>query len=223
MINTETSRILADLTKPGGALDLGPDTARLLTRMLRLLAEGKPVARDRVDAAIADLGINRETADATLAAWTERDPDGTVIGLGLTYHPTAHQLTIDGARMWAWCAMDTLIFAALLGKQVTIESTAPGTRDVVRLHAGPDGITDADPAGAVITWPRRDSEHVDLSSTTAIWGSFCHHSFLFPSRAQAERWSAGRDDIDILPLDDGFPVARGLARALTRYDAEEWR
>ncbi|MPZ66122.1 MAG: hypothetical protein GEU83_11610 [Pseudonocardiaceae bacterium] len=218
MTNTTTMTALADLTKPGGALDLGSDTARLIIRMLSLLAEGTPVARDRVDEAIADLDISPEAAEITLAAWTERDTAGTIRGLGLTYDRTAHRMLIDGNIMWAWCGMDTLIFAVVLGKHVTIESTAPGTHDVVRLHAGPDGVTDAEPADAVITWPRRDNDHVDLTSTSAIQGSFCHHSLLFPSRAHAQDWAQGRDDIDILPLEEGFTIAHEIANALLRYE-----
>ncbi|MGH3466390.1 MAG: organomercurial lyase [Thermocrispum sp.] len=218
-----TAAAVADLTKPGGALDLGADAGRLITRMLRLLAQGEPLTSDRVDAAVAELGIDTGVAEQTLRAWTERDADGVIRGLGITYNPTAHQMTIDGADMWAWCAMDTLIFTIVLGKPTAIASTSPGSDETVRLHADPDGILDATPADAVITWPRRDSAAADMSSTTAIWGSFCHHSFFFGNRANAEEWAAGRDDIDILSLDDGFAVARELAGALMRYDTDRIR
>jgi alkylmercury lyase len=63
-------------------------------------------------------------------------------------------MTVDDAQMWAWCAMDTLIFAIVLNQHVEVESTSPGS--------GPQ-----DPA---------------------IWGTFCQHSFFFPSRADAVTW-----------------------------------
>ncbi|MGH3947913.1 MAG: hypothetical protein ACRDSE_02140 [Pseudonocardiaceae bacterium] len=75
-----TAAAVADLTKPGGALDLGADAARLITRMLRLLAQGAPLTRDRVDAAVAELGIDTDVAEQTLRAWTERDADGVIRG-----------------------------------------------------------------------------------------------------------------------------------------------
>jgi len=217
MTSTSFSQSIGELTKPGGGLDLGPDRARLMVRMLRLLSEGRPLDRERIDAAIADLGDNEATY-AQLEAWTERDGDDNIIGLGLTYNPTAHHLTIDGNPMWAWCAMDTLIFPIVLGKKVSVESTAPRTRETVNLKASPSGVTDVRPADAVITFPTRDSGEIDLSTASSIWVTFCHHSFFFPSRASAEEWAAGRDDIEILTLDEGFEVAEAIADAILRYE-----
>lgn len=224
MTSTHTTKDVAKLTRPGGALDLGHDRARLLIRMLRLLAqEGRPVARDHALRELTELGIDPAAAPALLDAWTERNDTGDIVGLGLTYNPTAHQMTIDGIRMWAWCGMDTLIFAHILGTSVTISSAAPGSGDIVRLHAGPAGVTGLDPAGAVATQRVPGRDQVDLTTKTAIWGSFCHHNFFFPNHAQAEQWAAGRDDIAILPMHDAFTVARDMADALLRYEPEETR
>lgn len=218
MTSVETTQALSDLTKPGGGLDLGHGPARLLVGMLRRLAQEGPVTRERAGEVIADLGIDREHADELLEAWTERDEDGDIVGLGVTYNPTAHQMTVDGVRMWAWCAMDTLIYPFVLDKQIAVESKAPGSGGAVRLQVSPSGIVGLDPVYAVISWPARDSDQVDMSSKAAIWGTFCHHSFFFRSRAEAELWASGRDDIVMLAMDDGFAVARELAAALLRYE-----
>jgi hypothetical protein len=127
-------------------------------------------------------------------------------------------MTFDDAQMWAWCALDPLIFAIVLDRQVVVESTAPGTGETVRLQAGPDGIVGTDPADAVVTWPARTNDQVDISTTTAIWGTFCHHSFFFPTRANAEQWAASRADIDILNLNKGFELAQKLAAGFLQYD-----
>lgn len=105
----------------------------------------------------------------------------------------------------------------MLDKQITIESAAPDSPETTRLQAGPDGVAQAEPADAVITFPLRDSE-VDVGSTTAILGTWCHHSFFFPTREQAERWADGRDDVEILTLDEGFARAREFAGAWLRYE-----
>jgi alkylmercury lyase len=110
-----------------------------MIRMLRLLAEGKPLGGPQVDAAITDLGISRDEARAQLDAWTERTDDGDIVGLGFTYNPTLHRVIVEDANMWAWCAMDTLIFAIVLDRPLMVESTPPGTGETVRLQASPAG------------------------------------------------------------------------------------
>jgi alkylmercury lyase len=222
--STNTSKDVAELSRPGGALDLGHDRARVITRMLRLLAQaGRPVTRDQALDAVADAGVDRATAGALLDGWTERNDTGEIVGLGITYNPTPHRLTIDGVPMWAWCGMDTLIFVHILDKPAAIESTAPGSGEVVRLHASPSGITDVDPAGAVATQRVPGRDQVDLSTKNAIWGTFCHHNFFFPNRDQAQLWAAGRDDIAILSMSDAFAAARDMAGALLRYEPNRSR
>jgi alkylmercury lyase len=221
--NTHTTPEVAELTRPGGALDLGHDKARLLVRMVRLLALGHPVTRDLALNEVVELGIDRVQAEALLEAWTERDDAGDIVGLGVTHNPTAHQMTIAGGRMWAWCGMDTLIFTHVLNAPITITSTAPGSGEVVRLHASPAGVTDITPPGAVITQRVPSDDQVDLSTQSTIWGTFCHHNLFFPNRAHAERWAAGRDDIVILSIEDGFAAARDMAGALLGYEPETSR
>ncbi|NEE02610.1 organomercurial lyase [Phytoactinopolyspora halotolerans] len=218
MTSADTTLALSDLTTPGGGLDLGPGPARLLVGTLRLLAQEGPVTRERARGVVADLGVDRVQADELLEAWTERGEDGDIVGLGVTYNPTAHQMSVDGVRMWAWCAMDTLIFSFVLNQQIAVESQAPGSGGTVRLRVSPSGITDLDPVYAVISWPARDTDQVDMSSKAAIWGTFCHHSFFFRSRAEGDMWASGRDDVVMLEMDDGFDVARELATALLRYE-----
>ena len=219
MTGIDAMRQITELTKAGGALDLGPDGSRLLLHMLRLLAQGKPITRATAEQAAADRGIDPTTARQLLDAWTERSDNGDILGLGITYNPTPHQMTTGGNRMWAWCALDTLIFAVALDQPIAVDSTAPGTGQTVHLRVSPDGITDVRPDSAVVTWPARDSDQVDISSTTAIWGTFCHHSFFFPTRTDAERWAAGREDIELLTLDEGLAIARELAAAVfLRYE-----
>ncbi|MGH3864387.1 organomercurial lyase [Actinokineospora sp.] len=219
MTRTDTTQAIAELTRPGGTLDLGHDRARLLIRVFHLLLrQAHPVTRTQALDAITELGIDGAWANAQLDAWAEPDDAGDIAGLGLTYNPTPHRMTIDGVRLWAWCGMDTLIFTHVLGKPISIESTAPGSGEIVRLHASPAGVTDLHPADAVVTQRLPSREQIDLDTTAGIWGTFCHHNHFFPNRTQAEQWADGRDDIAILSIEDGFAVARDMAAALTRYE-----
>lgn len=221
MDSTRFTAAMAELTRPGGGIDLGHDRARIAVRLMRLLAKGHPVARAHALDSIAELGIDRQYANTVLDGWTERDTTGgrdDIVGFGLTYNQTPHQMIIDGVRMWAWCGMDTVVFSHVLDKSIDIESAVPDTGEIIRLHATPSGITDVDPAGAVATQRAPSNDQVDTSSAAGIWGSFCHHNFFFPDRATAQRWVADRGDIGILSIPEAFTVARDIAGALLRYE-----
>lgn len=217
-MTTRLDRTTDELTRPGGTLDFGPDKTRLVNRVFHLLARGAPISRENLRQAAAAMGVDAAIADEFAETWAETDDAGNVVGFGITYNPTPHRMRVDDADMWAWCAIDTLIFAALLDKEIDVSSDAPGGRGTTLLTVSRAGVSRVEPADAVITWPTREREQVDISTTAAIWGTFCHHSFLFPTRAGAEQWAAGRDDIEILSLDDGFTIAQALAGAWSRYE-----
>jgi alkylmercury lyase len=210
-----------DDIRHSGALDFGRDVSLVALRLLELLSGGRPVPRAEIDAVLDGLDVDQERVRAFLDAATERGTNGDIVGFGLTCTPTAHQVTIDSARLGTWCAMDTMIFAAALGRTLQVESTAPGTGQTVRLQAHPHGPDHIDPPTAVITWPRRQSkDEVDLSSAAGILATLCNHSLFLPTREQAEQWADGRDDIAILPVQDGFAIARTIADGFLRYQKE---
>jgi len=71
-------------------------------------------------------------------------------------------------------------------------------------------------AGAVVSMVVVDPDPSHVNSVDAIWNTFCHHSFFFPSRAEAQQWAAGRENIEIVPVEEGFAIGRQLAsRMLT--------
>lgn len=86
---------------------LSPADQRIGVEFLRLLAQGAPVDVDEL--ARASGLAPAETASA-LGRWpgVERDGADRVIGFGLTLEPTQHVVEIDGVRLYAWCALDTL-------------------------------------------------------------------------------------------------------------------
>lgn len=208
---------MARLTEPGGALDRDSGRATMMIAVLRLLADGRPVPRPAAEAALAATGVDGRRIAGFLDSWTQRDPDGAIVGLGLTQRPTVHRITLDAApQLWAWCALDTLLFTRLLGRPSSVASTPPGTSGTVTLRLDPNCIRTADPAEAVITIPIRTNDEVDVSSTEAIWRTYCHHSFFFASRADAQAWAAARDDIAVITVAEGFDIAGAMADAVLR-------
>ncbi len=78
-------------------------------------------------------------------------------------------------------------------------------------------MEESSPAGAVISIVVTDPDKADMSSAPAIWGTFCHHIFFFASREEGEQWATGRDDIEILSLDEGFELGKQLWSKVLAY------
>ena len=133
---------------------LGPGSANmpawLWRPLLQLLALGEPVT-------MADLAqATRRTVDEMRQALaglpdTEYDERGRIIGHGITLRPTPHRFQVDGRQLYTWCALDTLIFPAILGHAARVESPCHGTGVPVHLTVEPDKVTSVDPATAVVS------------------------------------------------------------------------
>ena len=209
MSNARATETMRKLTETGGLLDYGPDLSRLLIRVMRELAQGRPIPKGQVDQIIGDLGIAREGAYRSLREWAERDADGNVFGvIGLSLNDTPHRFYVNGTRMSTWCAGDALFVPAVLGRTATVESKSPVTGERVRLTLSPKGVEEVDPPGAVVSMVIVDPDDADMASVEAIWGTFCHHMFFFASHEEAERWAAGRDDIEILSVEEAGELLR---------------
>ena len=218
MSNPRAAEMMRKLTESGGPLDYGPDHSRLLLRLWRTLARGHPVSADQVERTIAELGINRDEAHEFLREVAERDAEDNVVGIvGLSLNDHPHRFSVNGKRMSAWCAEDTLFLPAVLGQTATVESESPLSKDTVRLRVSRDGVEEVSPPSAVVSMIIVDPDEADLGSVEAIWGTFCHHIFFFASRDEAERWAAGRDDIEILPVEEGYELGKQLWRTVLSY------
>jgi alkylmercury lyase len=114
------------------------------------------------------LADGRSATIGELAAAAERDPDETaailrsvpdvewdaddrVTGLGMTLNPTPHHVEVDGHLVYAWCAADALGMLPAIGRTVRISSDCPVTRRTVTVTAGPEGVRDIQPPGAVVS------------------------------------------------------------------------
>lgn len=203
------------LTRDDGVLGYRPEQVRLLLRVLRTLARGRPVASPQIDELAGDLGWAPEAAaHAFLRPLTERDATDAIIGVlpGLSLGDHPHSFCANGQRMSAWCAEDTLFLPALLGQTASIESTSPLSQKPVQLTVSPDGVRSVSPPEAVVTIPIVDADDTTLGSVEAIWTTFCRQIHFFASREEAERWATARTDVAILTPDEGYRVGRQLTR-----------
>ncbi len=202
-----------------GVLNFGPDLSRLLIRTLRQLAKGNPLTSRQVDDIIADLGIPQNGAHRFLREVAERDPADSIIGimgLSLASHP--HRLYVDGKCMSAWCAEDTLFLPTLLKQMASIESSSPVSKERIRLTVSPERVEEVSPADAAVSIVIMDTDKLDIKSVESIWTTFCHHVHFFASRKEAEQWAGGRDDIEILSVEEAFEFGKRLVSKLLHYD-----
>lgn len=219
MANERSQQFLDTVAGRDGLFDYSPERSRLLIRVWRALATGRPVTNEQVDGFAADVGLERADADQFLRQMTERDGDDSIVGaMGLSQNDHPHAFTADGVRMTAWCAADTLFLPAMLGKTAVVESESPQSKEPVRLTVGPDGIHDVSPPEAVmsIVLPKE----TDMSSVAAISMTFCNHILFFSSRDDADQWTGDRDDIEVLSLDESFKLTQTLWAGVLPYATE---
>ena len=185
---------------------------------MRELAQGRPVSKERVDRIVADMKIDREGAYRLLGEVAERDADKNIFGtMGLSLNDTPHRFYVNGTRMSTWCAQDTLFVPTMLDQTATVESKSPVSGEKVRLTVSPQRVEEVDPPGAVVSMVIVDPDNPNMGSVEAMWGAFCHHIFFFASREEAERWAAGRDDIEILSMEEAHELWRPVSSRFLAY------
>lgn len=178
----------------------------ILVPLLRLLASGDPV---EVTTLAATAGRTLEQTRAQLAKLpdTEYDDEGRVVGQGLTLRPTPHRFTLDGAELYTWCALDTLVFPLVLDRQAHVESVSPASGQPIRLSAGPRGVRDVEPATAVLSL-------VNAADIATIRSSFCNQVHFFTSVSDARSWLETNPGGRVMPITDAFDFATQLTTAL---------
>jgi alkylmercury lyase len=195
------ARITAPMRISSGRafLDIVPLTLDLLVR-------GKPVTPEEIAAAS---GKSPEEVRAALDRFpsTEWDEQGRVVGLGLTLQLTPHRLELEGHTLFAWCALDALLFPVLLGRPARIESPCRGTGESVHVEVTPAGIEAVEPPSAVVSIVVAR----DLANFRRV---SCNNTHFFSSAEAASRWLEKHPHATILPAEDAFRLGRLIAERL---------
>jgi alkylmercury lyase len=191
-----------------------PGTDRVSVSVLGVLATGYPVSRNDLAARLAQ-GRRRDSEvdpETLLNAAMERlpnvelDEDGRVVGCGLTLAPTDHQIIFSGPPLFTYCAFDTVLFPALLGRSAEVRSRCHATGVPIRCSIGVEGLEALVPAAAVMTLAAPDQ----VGAYGNVGGMFCRHSHFFASPATAARWREAHTGF-VLPVAHAYVVARRIS------------
>jgi alkylmercury lyase len=205
MRTEELEELAARITAPMRTMD-GEVLFEIVPPTLVLLARGKPASPEEIAAAA---GKSPEEVRAALDQFpsAEWDDQGRVVGLGLTLQLTPHRLELEGHTLFAWCALDALLFPILLGRPASIESPCRGTGDPVHIEVTPAGIELVEPPSAVVSTVAAR----DLANLRRI---NCNNTHFFSSPEAASRWLEKHPEATTLPVEDAFRLGRSIAEGL---------
>lgn len=206
-MKTEIQELVTRLDQQSNNGEGGGSMKWLFRPLLQMLAGGEPVTIEDIATATGKPVEEVRKVLQSLPS-VELDEQGRVVGLGLTLIPTPHHFTVDGKQLYAWCALDTLIFPALIGRSVNIESPCHGTGKPVRLTVEPDRVVSVEPSTAVVSIVTPD----DIS---AVRSAFCNEVHFFSSPNAAEDWLDQHPGGKVLSVEDAFELGRLMG---TRYE-----
>jgi alkylmercury lyase len=171
-----------------------------------LLARSNPASPEEISAISAK---SPEEVRAALDRFpsTEWDEQGRVVGAGLTLCLTPHRLELKGRTLFAWCALDALLFPVLLGRPASIESPCRGTGDPVHTEVTPAGIEMVEPPSAVVSVVAAR----DLANLRSVG---CNNTHFFSSLEEASRWLERHPEATILSVEDAFRLGRLIVEGL---------
>lgn len=205
---SEITPLASQLSKSLSA-NSGP-TPWLFAPLLKLLAHGHPVTMEQLATAVGR--STEEVRDAlTTMSDTEYDEQGRILGSGLTLRPTPHQFEVDGISLYTWCALDTLIFPAILGQTAHVTSPCHNTRQLVHLTVGSDGVTNVEPETAVVSLVTPDAP-------ASVRAAFCNQVHFFVDREAARPWLSEHPSGSILPVAEAYQLSRPLTQTLIDGD-----
>lgn len=171
-------------------------------KILSLLARGRPVSLREV---AENVRISQEEARALLTRYeSEFDSESNLIGLGLTQVPTPHMFEVNGRKLYAWCAADTLLFPIILGQTAHVQTLDPVSGAKISLTITPEGVQEIEPSNAVLSW--------STSVEEGVRGSFCNFTHWFASQETARKYASKHRGLTILTADQAQEIFKNMVK-----------
>jgi hypothetical protein len=160
----------------------GSLTGRLQASAFRILLQTvKPVSVDHLATRMdATADITSGIEELQRSGHIRLDSDGCIVGaIGLSLHPTMHELLIDGSRLWAWCAFDVIGIFGSLRASGLVRSADPSNDENILLEFV-DGVPQD--KGRIVFM-------ADVQSNSALCEDWCSKVNFFTSAPSAEVWA----------------------------------
>lgn len=206
----EVSRLVLNRGRPVRS----PGEEALVLAVLRELAKGAPVGRERRMALGSELGLDGNEVSEALASiesLAQLGPKGELRGvLGLSLDPAPHEFIIRGRTFYTWCAVDTTFLPVLLGVTAKVRSTCPVSRTPIRLRIGPGRVEQADPDTAVLSVVVPQAGWVG-GSVDSLRAAFCDFSLWFRSESDARTWAPAAREYAVVHWIEAGELGRNWA------------
>lgn len=179
------------------------ETARFTIALTHLIATGQPVSAEKLAHSTGFPIENVKLAFRKMAqSRFEFDDEGNLVGAILTQVPKTHRISVNGHKLYTWCALDTLYVPAYLGQTASITSRCPVTQKHIQVMVAPDGIKSYSPANTAlsITMP-------DFMGSCNIQHGFCNQIHFFSSQDVAQVWAEQCRGIAIFSIEDAYRIA----------------
>jgi alkylmercury lyase len=149
----------------------------LCRTLIQLLAKAQPLSADLLARASGRSRV-RVLAAFQASSSVELDAWGQIVGAGLSLSPTQHRLWIEGRLLYAWCALDVLMYPPLLGVTARVESQCAASANALRMQVSNKGVQDVTPTEVVVSM-------VTPERKCGVRQEFCHHVHFFRSASDA--------------------------------------
>ena len=186
----------------------GEREAALHVTLLRELALGQPVTIERLAKSLNWTPDEVVLVLDELPAGTiEYDGQGRLIGYGITLRETPHAFVVNDRPLYTWCALDALMFPAVIGERAQVQSRFPQTNNPVTLTVTPQGVVSLEPEDAVISL-------VSVAAEGDIRSAFCCDVLFFASRQAGEAWCRDKPHANIVSVQEGFELGQRIAHLI---------
>lgn len=218
-LNTKMEEVIAAWAAPvERKLAEDPERVRrgyyLTQHLLRLLAEGRPVAVEKLATrAGVPLEVVTDAFQEIKKRGGEFDEEDRIVGNALTLNPTTHHFVINDRTLYTWCSLDAIFLPGLLEETAEVESTCPVTGKRIQLIITPDGVTQYSPAGTVLSIAvpgvscnqEAPSDETDRAIPAR---ESCQQMYFFHSRAAAEAWVRDYPGVVIFTIEEAWQLAK---------------